>query len=322
MKLSALLFIIAAVSAATITLPVTQDFSVVNPGRTKASIALPDILSLFNNGISSSIPYFGVDLNPIITAASITSTSTISTVILSAHLVVRNYSITGTFLSDSITVPFSSMNPGQVWSENTVTLSSTPTVKGQMGTITFTDDGATTMDVKNYIIEALSMPYQGGMFGFQVGQPGGPIEIQSHRSDPNAVVVEIEYNRWVAPPTTKPSSTSAQETTIPPVTTTTTSAPARNCWSCGPGYSHWYDLGLPQPEDPCACIRTSTPETPSTTNTDVPVPVPPTSAQPSGQATTTTIPQGSSPTSPERNGSETIYFTTSMFVVTAVILLL
>ncbi len=94
-----------------------------------------------------------------------------------------------------------------------------------------------------------------------------------------------------APATTKSLATIKATTTTRSATTTTTKSPAttttkaattttkspstvaRNCWSCGPGYSHWYDLGMDEPADPCACVATTAPT------------VVPTSA---GSATTTT----------------------------------
>jgi len=59
--------------------------------------------------------------------------------------------------------------------------------------------------------------------------------------------------------TTTAKPTSAATTTTAKPGTTTTAAPARNCWTCSPGWSHWYDLGLSAPTngDQCQCIQQS-----------------------------------------------------------------
>jgi hypothetical protein len=29
---------------------------------------------------------------------------------------------------------------------------------------------------------------------------------------------------------------------------------SRNCWTCPAGFVHWYDIGLAEPADKCACV--------------------------------------------------------------------
>jgi hypothetical protein len=61
----------------------------------------------------------------------------------------------------------------------------------------------------------------------------------------------------VLAPTTRPPTT---VTTRPPTTlaatkAATTVAPTRNCWTCNPGWVHWYDIpGMAEPTDKCACV--------------------------------------------------------------------
>jgi cathepsin B len=60
--------------------------------------------------------------------------------------------------------------------------------------------------------------------------------------------------------TTRAPTTKAPTTTTRAPTTTTTRAPAtttkaqRDCWTCPAGFVHWYDIGLPEPSDKCACV--------------------------------------------------------------------
>jgi exo-beta-1,3-glucanase (GH17 family) len=64
-----------------------------------------------------------------------------------------------------------------------------------------------------------------------------------------------------------PCACVAVTTTVVPVATTTTTKSAttttatptttRNCWTCSSGFSHWYDLGMAEPSDPCACVATT-----------------------------------------------------------------
>jgi hypothetical protein len=52
--------------------------------------------------------------------------------------------------------------------------------------------------------------------------------------------------------TTRAPTSLAQATTR-----LTTRAPTttRNCWTCYPGYVHWYDIqGMAEPSDKCACV--------------------------------------------------------------------
>ncbi|KAL0481254.1 hypothetical protein AKO1_012795, partial [Acrasis kona] len=65
----------------------------------------------------------------------------------------------------------------------------------------------------------------------------------------------------------------AQTTTRAPSTPTTTKAPStpsatydtRGCWTCSPGYTHWFNAGMSSSPggDRCACVALA----PSTTTT-------------------------------------------------------
>ncbi|KAL0480748.1 hypothetical protein AKO1_006933 [Acrasis kona] len=80
--------------------------------------------------------------------------------------------------------------------------------------------------------------------------------------------------------TSAPTTTTTAPTTTTPAPTTTTAAPTTeaptnsptppglNCWTCPPGYQHWWELGLSQPSDRCACILIMPPATTSTPLSD------------------------------------------------------
>lgn len=65
------------------------------------------------------------------------------------------------------------------------------------------------------------------------------------------------------------TTTNAPSTSESPATTVD---PTMNCWTCEPGYSHWWEQGREKPEDLCACFKNdgSTTKTPSTTTTKAP----------------------------------------------------
>jgi hypothetical protein len=90
-----------------------------------------------------------------------------------------------------------------------------------------------------------------------------------------------------APTTT---TTKASTTTTAKVTTTTaTPTTTRNCWTCPNGYKHWYDLGMNQPADPCACVAVTTTVVPvATTTTKAPTTTTTTASTTTKASTTTT----------------------------------
>jgi cathepsin B len=95
-----------------------------------------------------------------------------------------------------------------------------------------------------------------------------------------------------APTTTTTRAPTTTTTTAPPTTTTTTRAPtttttAAPCWTCPAGFVHWYDIGLPEPTDRCACVPAPTTSTAPTTTTAAPTTTTTTSAP---TTTTTTAP--------------------------------
>ncbi len=75
-----------------------------------------------------------------------------------------------------------------------------------------------------------------------------------------------------------------KQTSSPTTTTTQVPSTSRNCWTCSAGYKHWYDLGMEEPADKCACVAventvvpsstksvtTTTTKTPTTTTTSSP----------------------------------------------------
>jgi hypothetical protein len=71
-----------------------------------------------------------------------------------------------------------------------------------------------------------------------------------------------------APTTRAPTTLAATKAALS--TTAPTAAPVPiGCWTCYPGYMHWFDLGLPEPADKCACVKvaatTTTTRAPTTT---------------------------------------------------------
>jgi spore coat protein A len=65
-----------------------------------------------------------------------------------------------------------------------------------------------------------------------------------------------------APTTTTTLAPTTTTTTRAPTTTTTTIAPTTTtvapyqCWTCPAGYKHWWELGMQEPADKCACVAT------------------------------------------------------------------
>jgi len=72
--------------------------------------------------------------------------------------------------------------------------------------------------------------------------------LAGHQSAPNGDRCACVVNN--SPTTTKLPS---QTTTRSP-SPTTTKIPTTNCWTCSPGYKHWFELGLSKPTDECACF--------------------------------------------------------------------
>ncbi len=75
-----------------------------------------------------------------------------------------------------------------------------------------------------------------------------------------------------APTTTTKAPTTRAPTTLAAtkaaLSTTAPVAPAPSgCWTCYPGYMHWFDLGLPEPADKCACVKVTTTTTRAPTTT-------------------------------------------------------
>lgn len=303
MTLFAILAILFAFTqAAFITLPVTQDFAVVNPDLTQSVISTAASISLFNNGRASSLSYYGIDTYPLIEEASITTNSPVAGIIEEARLVFTNFTIISEQVG-AINIQISSLNPGQIWNENTVTVGTTPTIQGSLGTVDFSQEKP-SLDVTDHLVQSLSGSFQGGLFGFYIGLPGGPVSVPSHRADSDAIVLEIYYSPMVGPGVTAPptSSTAAPSTTTGAPTTTTTGAPNTPTTTGAPGAPT--TTGAPSTPTTTRATTTSAgqPTSAGTTSTGSPQAPQTSSAQPTGSSdvpqTTTAV-----TTSPERSSA-------------------
>ncbi|KAL0484400.1 cell wall adhesin protein [Acrasis kona] len=227
--------IVAYVQAEQIILSCTQDFAVVNSGYGGARISTANELSFFNNGFTSSLSYFGFDVSPLLAVQS--TGLTLDQAITTATLVFNNYT---TLTNDGVAIPItlSVLNPGQQFSDQSVTINTVPTIQTSLGTVSFGLALATPLDVRSQLITN----YQtGGMFGFAVAKPGGPIVIASHRADPEAVQIIVEYSLVTSAPTTtvapEPTTTVAPGTPVTTTSTpvTTTATPSSPTTTSAPG---------------------------------------------------------------------------------------
>jgi len=269
-----LLAVVFVCKAATITLPVTQDYTVSNAGHGAAAVQLPNILSFFSNGFQSSVPTFGIDLAPL----AVIDRNTIS----SAQLKFNNFNITR---ADSATIVVTYLNPGQIFDENTVTLNTQPTSAGILGSVSFSANGAIPIEVKNQLVESLN---RGGLFGFRVDLPGGPVTVASHRLDPVSVVLDVTTSDTTSTPTTTTTTTTA----LPPITSTTT-APTTT------GTTPTTTTTAPTtPGTPSTTTTTTT----TTTTSAVPT-VGPTSSLPGTSSVAPTVPPPPTSTEQVRNTS-------------------
>jgi len=239
-----------------------------------------------------------------------------------ARLVFKNFTVV-TDLAGAINIQLSALNPGQNWNENSVTSSTVPSVEGVLGTVDFSQ-AEPSLDITNFFVKAISGQFQQGLFGFQVGLPGGPVEVPSHRADADSIVIEVMYSPLVGPGGTAPTTGAP----VPPSTTTTAPTEATTtrpvCWTCGAGYVHYYDVeGGVSNGDPCACVRANevvtTTRAPTTTTTASPS-APATSAAPGTPSTTSGPTTTAAPNQPERNAAKKV--TASLAVIAAAIALL
>jgi hypothetical protein len=223
-------FVCAVAAQSVLNLPVTQDFSIANNGYGGAQVTRPDLLSFFNNRFQSSVSFFGIDLSPL----AVIDRTTIN----SAVIKFNNFTLRG----DSATVALTLLNYGQVFEEGAVSLNTQPTSQGSMGSATFATDGSTaTVDVTSKIVNAFNA---GGLFGFRVDPPGGPVSVASHRVDDDSVVMQVTYGgstTSTAAPTSAPTtSSSAPSTAAPtsqPAPATTTARPAPSTSNPAPSSS-------------------------------------------------------------------------------------